>query len=258
MSRLETRGRRFWVTGASSGIGRALCLELARRGGRVLAAGRDEVRLTAVAQEAADFEGEVLTIAYDITSREANAAAADEAERRFGGVDTVVLNAGTCEYHDIENFDGALFERLMNINYTGCIWGIEAALPLLRKSQAPHLVGMSSSVAWRGLPRGAAYSATKAAQLNLFEGLRFDLMKLEIPVSVICPGFVETPLTDLNDFAMPGRVSAEAAGRRIADGLERREHQIAFPRRFVWPLRFVGLLPSRIYTWLMARGTAAR
>jgi len=123
----------------------------------------------------------------------------------------------------------------------------------LRQSPAPQLVGMSSTVAYRGLPRSEAYGASKAAIKNLFESLQVDLAPEGISVSVVCPGFVRTPLTDRNDFPMPFRIEAEDAARRIVDGIEARKPEIHFPKRFSLLFKCLTLLPSRWYIGLCAR-----
>jgi len=148
-------------------------------------------------------------------------------------------------------FDAGLLKRVMDINFMGFVYGVEAALPLLREGNAPHLVGMSSTVAYTGLPRAEAYGASKAAIRYFLQALRVDLLPQKIDVSIICPGFVKTPLTDLNDFPMPMQISAETAARSIRKGMERRSHEIRFPVLFALILRVVAVLPSRLRTRLL-------
>lgn len=242
-------GRRFWITGASSGIGRAVALELGRHGARMAVSGRNEQALAEVVDVAGGPE-RVVPVAFDVTDRQANLDAAGRVREVLGGLDTALFNAGTCEYVDIRNWDSSLFERVMQSNFMGMVYGIEAALPLLRDSPDPHLVGMSSTVGYRGLPRAEAYGASKAAITNMLEGLRVHLRAEGIPVTVISPGFVRTPLTDRNDFAMPMRIEADEAARIIVRGLTRRPHEIHFPRAFSLTYKLLSILPSRLYTWL--------
>lgn len=112
---------------------------------------------------------------------------------------------------------------------------------------------MSSTVAYAGLPRAEAYGASKAAIRYLLESLRIDLYRLGITVSVVCPGFVRTPLTDRNDFPMPFRIEAEDAARRIVDGIEAGKAEIHFPKRFSLAFKLLTLLPTRLYLRLCAR-----
>ena len=250
MKLISVADRHVWVTGASTGIGRAVTIELARRGARVVASARNESALDTLVRECGD---RVQALALDVTDRQANRWAAEEISRRMGGLDIVFLNAGTCEYVDVASFDSALFERTIRSNFLSMVYGIEAALPLLRQSPAPQLVGMSSTVAYRGLPRSEAYGASKAAIKNLFESLQIDLAREAFRVSVVCPGFVRTPLTDRNDFPMPFRIEADEAARRIVDGIEAGKPEIQFPRRFSLLFKLMTLLPDRLYIRLCAR-----
>ena len=227
MKLISVADRHVWVTGASTGIGRAVTIELARRGARVVASARNESALDTLARECGD---RVQALPLDVTDRQANRWAAEEISRRMGSLDIAFLNAGTCEYVDVASFDSALFERTIRSNFLSMVYGIEAVLPLLRQSPAPQLVGMSSTVAYRGLPRSEAYGASKAAIKNLFESLQIDLAREAFRVSVVCPGFVRTPLTDRNDFPMPFRIEADEAARRIVDGIEAGKPEIHFPR----------------------------
>ncbi len=245
MARHPVRDRRAWVTGASTGIGRAVAEELLRRGARVVASARTETVLSELAR-AWDPE-RVMVLPLNVTDRAATLRAMDAVRQRWGGLDIAILNAGTCEYVDVKKFDSTIFERTMRTNVLSMAYGVEAVLPLLRQSPSPHLLGMSSTVAYGGLPRAEAYGASKAAIKNFFEALRVDLAPEGIPVSVICPGFVRTPLTDRNDFPMPFRIEADDAARRIVDGIEAQTLDIHFPKRFSIPLRLLTLLPSRLY-----------
>ncbi len=251
MSRMRVTGRRVWVTGASAGIGRAVTVELARRGAMVIASARNEPALNELVRECGGDR--VVALPLDVTDRSANHRAAEEIHRRVGGLDIAFFNAGTCEYVDVAAFDSALFERTMRINFMSMVYGIEAVLPLLRQSPAPQLVGMSSTVAYGGLPRSEAYGASKAAIKNLFESLQIDLLHQGISVSVVCPGFVRTPLTDRNDFPMPFLIEAAEAARRIVDGIEARRPEIHFPRQFSLIFKLLTSLPSRLYIRLCAR-----
>ena len=248
ISRRGMRNRRIWVTGASSGIGRDLALELSRCGARLILSGRSRERLQAVADLC---QGNVFVLPFDAAERSGNLEAASAIGDRFGAVDTVVLNAGICEYIDLPSFDSDAIRRVMEVNFMGVVYGIEASLPLLRKGVSPHLVGMSSTVAYTGLPRAEAYGSSKAAIRHLLQSLRVDLRAESIDVSIICPGFVKTPLTDLNDFPMPMRISAERSAVCIRRGLERRSHEIRYPFLFATMLRLLGLMPSRLRTILL-------
>ncbi|OUE47197.1 short-chain dehydrogenase [Billgrantia desiderata SP1] len=235
--------RRIWLTGATSGIGRAVALRLLDRGHLVALSGRSEPALKALCEG----RNNALPLPLDVTDRGAVEAAGRHLGDLFGRLDLAVLNAGTCEYLDAPHLDSALVERVFAVNFFGAVYCISAALPLLRQARQtgrrPQLAATSSAAAYLALPRAEAYGASKAALSHYLESLRLDLAHEGIDVSVIHPGFVATPLTARNDFAMPMRISAETAAQAIVTGLEKRRLDIHFPRRFTYGLRLLGLLP---------------
>jgi short-subunit dehydrogenase len=241
---------RVWITGASSGIGRAVAFEMARRGYQLIISGRNQSSLNEIAALT-----QALVIPFDVTDRAENLAAADKIKQKFGCVDLVFFNAGNCEYVDTKKFDSAPFENMIKTNFLSMVYGVEAALPLLRLSKNPHIVGMSSSSAYFGLPRAEAYGSSKAAVRHFLQSLRIDLIPEKIPVSIVLPGFVQTPLTDKNDFPMPGRITPEAAAKKIVDGIEAKKHEILVPFGFAFLLKLMMYLPSRLATFLIHKKT---
>lgn len=239
-----------WITGASSGIGRSVAIEFARRGLSVALSARGVDGLEQTARECGGNRAVVVPL--DVNDRAANHEAAARIAGILGGLDIAFLNAGTCEYVDVQRFDAQLCERVMRSNFVGIANGIEAALPYLRKSARPQLVGMSSTVAYGALPRAEAYGASKAAIRYLMESLRIDLRREAIAVSVVCPGFVKTPLTARNDFRMPGLIEADKAARIIVDGVIAKRAEIHFPLRFSLPFKIAALLPGPLYSRLAA------
>lgn len=246
-------GRKVWITGASTGIGRAVSIELAARGARLAVTARNESRLQALIEEL-DGEGH-LVVPADLCDRKANVSAVEKIAVDFGGIDIALFNAGSAQYVDIKNFDSHLFEDILKINVMSMVYGIEAVLPVLRSSQHPHLVGMSSLAGYMGMPRSEAYGASKAAVRNMLQALRISLMPEKIPVSIICPGFVKTPLTDKNDFPMPMIIEADRAAKIIADGIEKQKEEICFPLVFAMLMKMIGSLPSRWQTRIVTKIT---
>ena len=159
-----------------------------------------------------------------------------------------ILNAGTCEYLEIANYDSAVIENNINNNVGGTARCLDIALPALRrtvaKGQPATLVIVSSSAWWFPFGRAEGYGASKAALTYFAHALRADLAPEGIDVVVVSPGFVKTPLTDRNDFPMPFLVSAEDAAGRIVKGLRQGRNEIAFPKRFTWTLKALGALPQ--------------
>ncbi|ABY98000.1 TPA: SDR family NAD(P)-dependent oxidoreductase [Pseudomonas putida] len=233
---------RCWLTGASSGMGAALALHLLEQGHQVALGARRADKLTALAER---FPDQVLLAVGDIDQPGQVARIAEQIEHAWGALDQVILNAGTCEYLEPGHFDPALIDRVIRTNLTGTSLCLAAALPLLRHGQRPHLVVMGSSVSWLALPRAGAYGASKAALRYLVESLRIDLVGEGIDVTLVCPGFVDTPLTRRNDFPMPQLWSAERAAAHIIARLPHRPLEIAFPATFTLVLRLLGALPAR-------------
>jgi NAD(P)-dependent dehydrogenase (short-subunit alcohol dehydrogenase family) len=244
--------RAVWITGASSGIGRAVALHLARAGDRVAVSARRAGELQKLAAEA---PGRIVAYPVDVGDAAAMARAADEIEAALGPLDLAIFNAGTHEPVDIEQFSAAPFRRLMDINYMGAVNGLAAVVPRFVARRAGHVAVVSSVAGYRGLPSASAYGPTKAALINLCESLKPDLDRYGVRISLINPGFVRTPLTDRNDFPMPFLMEPDAAARRIIAGLDKGAFEIAFPRRFVFLLKLARLLPYALYFRLVKRAT---
>jgi NAD(P)-dependent dehydrogenase (short-subunit alcohol dehydrogenase family) len=244
--------RRIWLTGASSGIGLALAEELLKAGHQVALTARTLEPLEALDQR---FVRQVLLVPGDVTDPEQVTAIGERIAQVWGAVDTVILNAGTCEYIDASQFDARMVERVVKTNLIATAYCIQEALTLLRLGERPHLVGVASSVALLPLTRSEAYGASKAGLRYLLQSLRIDLAQEGIDVTVVSPGFVDTPLTAKNDFPMPMRWSAPKAARYIAERLEktRRPLEIAFPFVFILLLKAIALLPSRLQLTLCKR-----
>ncbi|NER61322.1 SDR family NAD(P)-dependent oxidoreductase [Pseudomonas sp. MAFF212428] len=235
--------KRIWLTGASSGIGAALAEILLAQGHRLAVSARNTQALLALSQRHA---GQVLVLAGDLRDAAQVRAMGEHIGQAWGALDQVILNAGNCEYLDSQAFEAAMVERVMASNLFSASHCVEAALPLLRRGVRPHLVAVASAVTFLPLPRAGAYGASKAAVRYLFESLRIDLARDGIAVTLVSPGFVDTPLTRRNDFAMPMCWPAEKAARHIAERLDRQPFEIAFPRLFISSLRLVAWLPLRL------------
>ncbi|TNF80002.1 SDR family NAD(P)-dependent oxidoreductase [Pseudomonas sp. ICMP22404] len=234
---------RCWLTGASSGIGAALAQSLLEQGHQVALGGRHADSLASLAER---FPGQVLLAIGDLDDPEQVAEIAARIQLAWGALDMAIFNAGTCEYLEPGHFDPAVVERVIRTNLMGVSYCLAAALPLLRAGHRPHLVVMGSSVTWLALPRAGAYGASKAAVRYLVESQRIDLTREGIDVTLVSPGFVDTPLTRRNDFPMPQLWSAQRAARHIAKRLSRRPLEINFPGIFTLALRLLGAMPARL------------
>lgn len=236
-------GQSIWLTGASSGIGLAVAKELLQRGHQLALSARRGEALQALAQA---YPGQVLVLTGDLGDAQSVRAIGDAIEQSWGALDCVILNAGTCEYLDARAFDASMVERVLRINLLGAAYCIEAALPLLRRGVRGHLVGVASAATYMPMPRAEAYGASKAGLRYLLEALRIDLASEGIDVTLVNPGFVDTPLTRRNDFPMPMRWPVDRAARHIVQRLDARPLEIAFPAPFIAALRLLSLLPTRL------------
>ncbi|MCC5857116.1 MAG: SDR family NAD(P)-dependent oxidoreductase [Ectothiorhodospiraceae bacterium] len=249
----DWRGKRVWVVGASSGIGAALADALAGCGARVAVSARRSAPLEDfVARHGAD----ALALPLDVTDVPAWEAACRQLRQVWGGIDLVVFLAASWRPTRAWELEAADARGTVETNVIGVINGLASVLPELLRSRGG--VALVSSVAgYRGLPLALTYGPTKAALINLAEVLYLDLAPRGVAVYLVNPGFVRTPLTAENSFPMPGLMEPEAAARRIIRGLERGRFEIAFPRRLVWPLKLLRLLPYRLYLPLVRRWAGA-
>lgn len=245
---------RIWITGASSGIGRAVALRYARDGAAVAVSARSAASLDDLAAEPA-AGGRIHPFPVDVTDRDAMAATVRRIEADLGLIDLAILNAGTHRPFDGTQFDPAIFDELIAVNLIGTVNGLNAVLPAMQARRGGHVAIVASVAGYAGLPTAAAYGATKAAMINMAEALKFDLDRVGIRLSLVNPGFVRTPLTDKNEFSMPALMEVEDAARAMIEGLSRKGFEVTFPRRFTYFLKLIRMLPYRVYFPLVGRLT---
>jgi NAD(P)-dependent dehydrogenase (short-subunit alcohol dehydrogenase family) len=246
----DWQGRSVWLIGASSGIGLATAKALHAAGARVVVSARNAESL----QQFVDAHPGAQAVVLDVGDATAITAAARYVQTQQG-LDVVMYCAGY--YQSVRATSYSLPEMLrhQDINYTGALRVLDAVLPELLPQQRGHISLISSVAGFRGLPQSLAYGPTKAALINLAEALYYDLSPHGIGVSVINPGFVETPLVAGNDFPMPALISTTKAAQEILKGWRKGEFQIHFPKRFTRMLLLLRMLPYRWYFALVRRGT---
>lgn len=252
------RNKVIWLTGASTGIGAALAKRLAKTPCRLAITARRADLLQNQVQELSRLGAEVRAFPGDVSSLSDMQRCYDAIEDVWGGVHILIANAGTHSPTTSENFQAADCARLMGINYVGVLNCIETVLPGMKRRKFGHIVGVSSVAGYRGLPSAGAYVATKAALTHFLESMRFDLEPLGIDITVVSPGFVRTPLTDLNDFPMPCLVEPEFAAEKIFLGIARRRMEIHFPWQFTYFLKFLRILPYPLYHFLVKKFAVRR
>jgi NAD(P)-dependent dehydrogenase (short-subunit alcohol dehydrogenase family) len=244
-----------WLVGASTGIGRATAERLHALGAKVVVSARSAAALDEFVRRHAGSEA----IALDATDRDAMRAAAGRIVEQHGRIDLAIYCAGHYRAMRATAFDLDDALRHQQVNYVGALHLLDAVLPqLIAQAQAgrpAHLSLVSSVAGYRGLPKSLAYGPTKAALINLGETLYLDLQPLGVGVSVINPGFVETPLTAQNEFRMPALIGSDEAARQIVAGWEKGRFEIHFPKRFTNMLKAMGVLSDGLYFAAIRRAT---
>lgn len=241
------------VTGASSGIGRSLARRLAAGGDPVAVMARRADRLETLAGEITAAGGRAIAVPCDVTDAARVRSAFARIEAELGPVERLVANAGGGERTDARALTASHVAAIVDLNLMGTVHCIEAVLPGMLSSGRGHLVGVSSLAARRGVPRGAAYSASKAALTNLLESLRLDLRGTGIDVTVLLPGFVRTgDGSPVGTRSKPFRLELEAATRRMERAIRARRRSDAFPLPLAALARLATLLPAAVYDRIMA------
>ena len=251
--RANPRDGAAWVTGASSGIGRGVALELARRGYVVAASARRVEELQSLATEAAGLAGRVEPAPVDVTDREAMAKTVADIEAR-APIALAFLTAGGSFEDAPGDFGGGGFRSTFELNVFGVVNGLNPVMKAM-KARGRGQIAINGSIAgYGGLPGAGAYAPSKAAVISLAVGARFSADRSGVTVQIVNPGFVRTPLTAASTRSMPGIIECDDASRRICDGFERAGFEIAFPRRHAWLLKAANHLPYGAYFWLLSRG----
>jgi len=241
------------ITGASSGIGRALAVELGRHGAALALLARRAGNLREIAAEVEASGASALALPADVRDAEAVRAAAAQALERWGRIDVLIANAGMGSTLNVTDLRADEAAEVIIVNTIGAINSVAAVLPGMIARRAGHLVAISSLAAFRGLPKSGHYSASKAALSTFFESLRVDLRNTGIDVTTIHPGFIKTPMTAPRKARMPYLLEVDDAARRIIHAIETRQRTYAFPWQLAWMVRLLALLPDALYDPLMAR-----
>ena len=238
----DWRGKSVWLVGASSGIGRATAHALHAAGATVTVSARGQPGLDTFATEHPGAK----VLSVDV----ADAASVEAAAKQVlaaGPLDMVFYCAGYYKEMRATEFDLGQMLQHNQVNYVGALYVLAAVLPHFLQRKSGHVSLVSSVAGYRGLPQGLAYGPTKAALINLAETMHVDLKDSNISVSLICPGFVETPLTAQNQFTMPGLIKPEKAAEEIVRGWAKGEFEIHFPKRFTRFMKLLALLPPMLY-----------
>ena len=240
------------ITGASSGIGEALARRYAGSANVLMLTGRNEERLHSVARQCRDAGATVMTSLCDVADRDGMRALINQWHEETP-IDLLIANAGISGSGSLLDDDDSALRDIFAVNLAGVINTITPAVPLMAAEGGGQIAIMSSLAGFRGMPSAPGYAASKAAVRSLGEGLRGQLAEYNIAVNVICPGFVESRITDKNDFVMPFMLEASEAADIIARGLAKNRGRIAFPFAMYFAVWLFSLLPVTVTDWLAAR-----
>ena len=241
----------IWITGASSGIGKALSIKFAENGWIVAASARRENLLNELKQ----INQNIYPFPLDVTEIENCKTVAKKILEQFKNIDICVFGTGMHDPKSEKTFNLKKIREIMEVNYFGTMNSINSIYEYFSEKKSGQISIISSVAGYRGLPAAGAYCASKAALTSFAESLNFDMLKKNVRVSLISPGFIKTPMTDQNDFPMPMIKSPEFAANEIYKGLTiKKTFEIHFPKAFTYFLKFLQILPSSIYFKIVAKG----
>ncbi len=243
------------ITGASSGIGRALSVELTRRGAAVGLLARREDLLQDVAAEIKTFGGTAIAVPADVTDANAVRGAVEVLSQKFGPIDLMIANAGVGATIAGGKLEPDGVAKVFNVNVIGVVNSVTAVIPQMVERGRGHLAVISSLAAYRGLPKSAAYCSSKAAISSLFESLRLDLQPKGIDVTIIHPGFIKTPLTAGRTKKLPFLMEVDEAAVKMIRAIEKRKKSYAFPWQLATIVRLGMVMPNFMYDWISSRNS---
>jgi short-subunit dehydrogenase len=257
--RRQLQGKRLLVTGASSGIGRAIALEAGKRGCRVILAARSEVEIEALADQMRRTGVEAVAVRADVTRPEDRQAMFDVAKEHFGGLDILVNNAGVAAHGHFMDLDPQTLRQVMEVNFFAVAENCRLAIPLLEDGEQPLIVNVSSMAGRRGVPAWTEYSASKFAVCGFSEALRAELVRFGVDLMLVVPGLTQSDLGK-NLLAKKGRLPTDYASgltpqvvaQKILDGAEANKHELRIEKD-ARLLLFVNWLAPRFVDWRMAK-----
>ena len=239
--------KKIWITGASSGLGKAVAEKFAAEGWKVAVSARRKELLQDMAKDK-----NISSFPLDVTDRSQINSVFQNILKEFGNIDICLFSSGTYEPKDEQNIDPDKIKNVINVNFLGVIDCVKAVEEYFKNKKTGHISIVSSIAGYRGLPNSSGYGPSKAALTNFCESIYFDFKKFGVRVSVISPGFIKTPLTDKNEFPMPFLKTPEYAAEKIFDGLiKSSSFEIHFPKGLTLTLKFLRILPYRLYLFLV-------
>ncbi len=253
---MNWKGKTVFLTGASSGIGEALAVALAGKGSVLGLVARRVELLEAIKVKCEEVGGTARVFAVDVTDADALAEAARAFRAEFSHIDVMIANAGIGGNNKAtRDLEPAAVKAVIDINLLGSVNAIHAVLPDMLKRRGGHIVGISSLAGFRGLPKSAAYSASKAGMTALFESVRLDVAASGIAVTIIQPGFIKTPLTSGREATMPFLMELDDAIPHFIRAIERKKKFAAFPWQLATIVRAAKFMPAWLYDRIAGRAS---
>ena len=242
----------IWITGASTGIGRALAIKFAKNGWNVAASARRENLL----KELEELNQDIYSFPLDVTDKEKCKEVFKKIEDKFKTIDISFFSTGTWDPGKEKEIDVEQIENVMKVNFFGTLNCIKSVEKYYRNKKSGHISIVSSIAGYRGLPNSTGYGPSQSALNNLAESLFFDFKRYGVRVSLISPGFIKTPMTDKNDFKMPFLRTTDFAADKIYEGLvNSNKFEIHFPKQLTLILKLLRILPYTLYLKLISKLT---
>ena len=243
--------KKIWITGASSGIGKALAIKFAEEGWKVAASARRENLL----KELSDQYPNIQSFPLDVTKSDECKSVFKDIVEKFENIEICVFGTGIHDPKSEKKFNLEKIKKIMEVNFFGTMNTINSIYDYYKEKKSGQISIISSVAGYRGLPAAGAYCASKSALTSFAESLHFEMKRKNVRVSLISPGFIKTPMTDQNDFPMPMIRSPEFAAEQIYTGLIKKSgFEIHFPKVFTYMMKFLRILPSSIYFKILEKG----
>ena len=241
----------IWITGASSGIGKALAIKFAKEGWKVAISARRENLLNEIAKTYND----IFPYPLDVTDSNKCELVFNSIKEKFKSIDISFFSTGIHDPKSEKSLDLDKVRQIMEVNFFGTINSVNAVYKYYKERKSGQISIVSSVAGYRGLPAGGAYCASKSALTSFTESLNFDMKRNNVRVSLISPGFIKTPMTDQNDFPMPMIKTPEFAAEEIYNGLVKKNaFEIHFPKTFTILVKLLKIMPNWLFLWLIERG----
>ena len=242
----------IWITGGSTGIGKALAIKFAKEGWNVAISARRENLLNEISN---NYEN-INSFPLDVTSKEKCDEVFNNIKNKFENVDICFFSTGTWNPKKEKDIDVEQIEDVFKVNFFGTLNSIKSVEKYFKEKKSGTITIVSSIAGYRGLPNSTGYGPSKSALNNLAESLYFDFKRSNVRICLVSPGFIKTPMTDKNDFKMPFLKTTEYAAEKIFDGLiNKNVFEIHFPKSLTFILKFLNFLPSKIYFSLIGKMT---